>query len=718
MSTPAIDWTRHGTTTPSKYRFVLSFVLHSEIGNLELKNAPIEWKEIQLLLRRDKETHGVYIQAVVNSLTFIKEGKNLLQELYASKGVFSICNLFIYYLDHATRTYVSMPTSYKLDFNTYKLVNLTRSTNGVQINCLEEDMISKFQQRKNTTVDLNKLINIGGQAITPYADMWRNLSLPAINVYKTASFETVGTGNLTGGGTGTLYLYIPLSMLSSEITEAITQTGSADTVRDFDNGILHDNAVEIITGVKGTLYLHLTYITPGIDSLTVRLSVVSSDDSEYDGHNLAYYNSGYTGTKTIAVDESITVPVGKSLAIIITIAYSGAHSYNIGFDDSAVSMYQIFLTAASKLVESWPIYEAIERNLQIILDQQFPLYSEFFGKTTDIYNIADDVYPSENQLHLASIMTGLNIRGAYLVDTMMPVKFTELFKTLRACWAVGGGFETVGGLLVFRIEELAHFYQEVEVLDFTLRVNEIEIDREQYSEAMFAKLKTGYSKYNYEAIMGRGEYNTQNERTTIVPNDNEFDNIAPYRADTRGILELLLKPITVNGTEDVSGDEDIFIVKSQRTGSHYWLAETNENITAYLWSLFHDGSLNLYLTPVRNLIRNGQEINVGLGLVPGTTLAYQTSDKNNKLETTGEGFTIAESDDITTEQLADPLWYPELLTVEIPFYEADYVLLSANPLGYITLSDTLSGWVMDVRWTFAQNLATLKLIRRIIPPLS
>jgi hypothetical protein len=204
-----------------------------------------------------------------------------------------------------------------------------------------------------------------------------------------------------------------------------------------------------------------------------------------------------------------------------------------------------------------------------------------------------------------------------------------------------------------------------------------------------------------------------------VPNDNEFDNIAPFRADTRGILELLLKLITVNGTEDVSGDEDIFIVKSQRTGSHYWLAETNENITAYLWSLFHDGSLNLYLTPVRNLIRNGQEINVGLALVPGTPLTYQTSDKNNLLQTTGEGYTVSENQDIISDEvdpvahLAAPLWYPELLTVTMPFYEADYVLLSANPLGYITLSDTLSGWVMDVRWTFAQNEATLKLIRRI-----
>ncbi len=798
-TTPAIDWTRNGTSTPSKYRFVLSFVLHSEIGNLELKHAPLEWKEIELLLKRDLETHGVYITAVVNSLTFIKEGKNLLQDLYASKGVFSICNLFIYYLDHATRTYVSMPSSYKLDFNTYKLVNLTKTTNGITISALPTDIISKFQQRKNTEVDLNKLFNIDGGAIAPGPGTWESLSIPAIKVNKRAVLATSGTGNLTGVSYSTTYIYVPLTLGNSEITEAITEIGIPLVARDAAYGIIVGNVYES-TRIFGTIYLHLNSFTE-ITSLTLRLSVVNPDGSEADGHNLhAPYTSDFTGIKKIVVDESITVTVGTSLAIIVTVEFAGAFTFDISFTDSAITLTQLYIASTSILTKSWPIYRAIQRNLQIILGQQFPFYSEFFGLTDIPYNVADDCYASESQLRFANLVTGLNIRGGLLMDHTFPMKFTDLFKTLRAGWAIGGGFETVYGPILtanlisggsgylvddvltvaapaggtsatitvkrinisgailsfsittkgtnytkgakgttggtgssatinvlsldaplfFRIEELSHFYQEVEVLDLSARVNEIEIEREQDSSSMFAKLKTGYSKYEYETIMGRGEYNTENNRTTVVPNDNEFDNISPLRADTRGVLEMRLKPYDSTETEDVTGDEDVFIIKSQR-GSGYWNAELEENVAVEENTSLFDKSLNLYLTPVRNLIRNGQEINVGLALVPGTPLTYQTSDKNNLLKTTGEGYTVTENQNIivdetgTNPHLTAPLWYPELLNVTLPFYEADYVLLSANPLGYIKLSDTLSGWVREIKWTFAQNSATLKLKRRIIP---
>lgn len=711
MTFPLIDWTRNGTTTPSKYRFVLSFVLHSEIGNLELKNAPTEWKEIQLLMKRDPDMHGVHIEAIVNTLTFIKEGKNLLAELWASKGVYSICDLFIYYLDHTTRTYVSMPTSYKLDFNTYDLVPLSRSTNGVRINAMRNDLVSKFQQRKNTVVGLNKLVNIGGGTITDYAALERKLSIPAINIYKSASFA--GSGSLNGGATGIFYLYPNLSQIYSEIPESLSQTGDVGSVLDYTNGLLYNVPAEITAIVKGTIYFYVTSLSGTVTSITVRLSVVNSSNVETDGHTLENLTSDYPGQHAITVDESIVVPIGQTLSVIVTVTPAVGFTYSFAFNSSELTVQELYLASTEIKAESWPIYEAIERNLQIILDQQFPFYSDFFGRAD--CEVDWTPYAAESQLRFLNILTGYNIRGGVLSSCTVPMKFMDLFKTLRCMYAIGGGFETVEGQLRFRIEEISHFYQEVEALDLSARINEVEIEREQNSGAMFAKMKSGYSKFDYEAIMGRSEYNTSNDRTTTVPNDNEFNNISPLRADTRGVLEMRLKPIETTGTEDVTGDEDIFVVKSQK-GKDWWYAETNENVVVEDGtSLFQDGSLNLYLTPVRNLIRNGQEINAGLSYSPGEKLAYQTSSKYRGLKTTGEGYTIRESDDIEAVNLPAPLWYPEFLIVTLPFYEADYVLLSANPLGYITLSPTLSGWVEDARWTFAQNKITLKLKRRIIP---
>jgi hypothetical protein len=606
-----------------------------------------------------------------------------------------------------------MPSRYRLDFNTYRLVNLTRTTNGVQISCIEDDMVSKFQQRKNTVVDLRNLKGLSDFTIADYPDLLKDLAIPEISIYQFANYATNGTGNLSGGGSIQLYAYVPLTLSDSDISDTMSEVGAVGD-RDFDNGIIHAITEESTVIVKGTIYLYIGGYTG--DAITLRLSVVSSDDTEYDGHQLARYTTGFTGTKTIAIDDSIVVPAGKSLALILTLDAAGGFSYNLSFTSSFIQASVLVSSSPATVVQSYPVYEAIERNLQIILDTQYPMYSEFFGRTDTPWNTTPDYYVSENQLRFANILSGLNIRGMHHTDdnNPHPVKFMDLFSALKAIWCVGGGFEMVGTELRFRIEELAHFYQNTETLDLSARVNELEVQREQYSDVMFAKIKTGYSKFDYEAILGRGEYNTTQDRTTVVPNDNELNLICPLRADTRGILECILKAIDSTGTEDTKGDADLFVIKSQRGAIQDWDAETDENIVIDdNTSLFLTGSLNLYMTPLRNLIRNGRIVNTGLALMPGTEIAYQTSDKNATLTTTGEGITVTENQNIATEDLADPLWYPELLTIELPFYEADYIVLAASPLGYITLSENLSGWVMDVRWKFAQNSATLKLLRRI-----
>lgn len=710
-----IDYTRLGSDTPSKYRFVLSFVLHSEIGNLELKHAPLEWPDIELLMRRDKEMHGVHITAVVESVTFIKEGADLLKELYASKGLFSECSMYIYYLDHSTRTYVSLPTAYRLDFNTYKEVKLTKGINGVNISAIEDGTVSKFQQRKNTAVNLNNLKGLSGFTIADYSSLKKTVNLPEMTIFKVVQYANAATNNYTSSTHGTAYNYLPLTINGSDFIEAKSVVYYSGASLDRTKGLFVENETERTVHITGTVNFTINSIAGATSRMTISLLVLNIDNTLYATLDAQAFDENDSGAQTATIDETYTLPVDKTIILVgvALVGNEGGATVNVDFTGSDIDLRETISTAPASSVEGMPIYEALNRNLQIILDQQYPLYSEFFGRTDTIYNADDDVYLTENQLRFASVLSGLNVRGWPLTMAEMPMKFTDLFKSIKAIWAVGGGFEFVDSVLKFRIEELAHFYQETEILDLTGRVNQFEIEREQDGEAMFSNLKSGFSKFDYESISGRGEYNTTSQRTTVVPNDTEFNNVSPLRADTRGILALRLKPIETTGSEDTQSDSDVFLIKTQ--SGYDWDAETTENITAFTGSLFQTGSLNLYFTPTRNLIRHGAEINAGLGLMPGTELTYQYAEKNSALETTGEGYTIAENDDILASDLADPLWYPEILTVEVPFYEADYVAVTDNPHGYITLSDIYSGWIIDLRYKFAQNLATITLKRRITP---
>lgn len=692
-------------TTPGKYRFVLSFVLHSELGNLELKNAPLEWNDMQLVLKRNMETHGVDLTAVVGGLTFIKEGKQLLERLYAEKGIFAICSLYIYYLDYTTREYVAMPTSYKLDFNTYRVVKLIKSANGVQINALQNDIVSKFQQRKNTTVNLNNLTGLSGFTIPQYTALPSYMVLPSISVRKFATYsntEVYGYDNTT---TGLEYVYLKTLIVQSDFTESRDIIFSAG-VLDHLKGLFQTTVEEVVIDITGTISVVVNSLN---DTFTLKLIQVDASDNIVTAYTISAITT--TGTKSIAVDQEVTMLAGNSLVLVAEMKASSIYDVDFG----AVSINMVQVVSESEVttgVYSMPIYEAMERCLQIMLDKRFPFYSEFFGREDVVTNTSDDIYAAENQLRFASIASGLHLRGAELLAANIPVTFNSLFKTMQAIWNVGGCFEMVDNELRYRIEDMAYFYQDVEAVDLSGRVTGIEVEIEQDGEAMFARLKTGYAKYTYDAILGRGEYNTSHERTTVVPNDQEFNNVAPLRADTRGILSQIEKPLS---SEDVQGDEDVFIVKTQRLpDSVNWVGETSENITIEgATSLFDTGSLNLYFSPVRNLIRHGREINAGLDKVPGTKIAYQLSDKNNLLETTGEGYTIKESDDITASDLASPLWLPERVLVEVPFYEEDFVLLSANPHGYITISDTIQGWVVECNYEFTKNVANFILKRKI-----
>ncbi|MFA5727695.1 MAG: hypothetical protein WC886_08650, partial [Saccharofermentanaceae bacterium] len=505
-----IDWTRYGTTTPSKYRFTLAYILHSENGVLELKHAPLEWADMDLLLKRDPVTHGVYISAVVSSLTFIKEGKNLLQEIYASKGVFSQCDLFIYYLDHSTREYVSMPTSYKLDFNTYQLVNVSKSTNGVKINCLETDMVSKFQQRKDTEVNLNNLTGLSGFQIAPYVALKKNVNIGAISQYNAANYANSDVNNysiksLDVSVDTTEYIYTPMVFSYSDFFESANVTYAVRTGHNGASAFLTQMTEERILNIKGSYTFTINELSGLNNTLGIYLVVLDVSNNVLSSVTLATYAAGASGEKTLTINDDITA-VADSYVTIVAVSFleaAGSDEISISFGASNLQVTQALSSSPAITAESFPILEAIERCLQIICDIQFPLYSDFLGRLDTPYNLAGDCYTSENQLRFASMMPGICLRQMYMANQSFPVKFSDLFKTIRSIWCVGGGFETVGGLLKFRIEELAHFYQDDLALDLSARINEIEIETEQYAEGMFAKVKSGYAKFTYESDMGR-----------------------------------------------------------------------------------------------------------------------------------------------------------------------------------------------------------------------
>jgi hypothetical protein len=378
---------------------------------------------------------------------------------------------------------------------------------------------------------------------------------------------------------------------------------------------------------------------------------------------------------------------------------------------------QTVAQSPSKLTEGFPLYETIERNCQHILDAQYPVYSEFFGRNENMYDSVGNQYSVENQLRFAHIQTGMNLRGQSLTDATgsLPVKFNDLFKTIKSIWNVGYAFELINSLLRLRIEEYSYFFDGSgdPSLDLSGRISKYDIVSIVMPELVPVEISSGFNDYEYLQLNGRAEPNTTNKRTSKINTDTKLDNISEYRGDTKGILTALATPLD---TTDTNLDNGVYIIKTQRDGAR-WKPEKDKNITIVDdTSVFKEDQLNRYFTPSRMLIRQGNRITSGFTTsdLKASKFIFQTSDKLQTLKTTGEGYTIAENDDILISNLPNPIYKPIKHTVECSFDYQDLEAIKALPYRWIKFSETISGYLLNLKKKNNEAKAEITIIQRYV----
>ena len=109
-------------------------------------------------------------------------------------------------------------------------------------------------------------------------------------------------------------------------------------------------------------------------------------------------------------------------------------------------------------------------------------------------------------------------------------------------------------------------FKEVEVkdlgdecTDFEFRVNE---------SLIYARVRAGYDKQDYESVNGRDEWRFTSEYSTgVTLTDNALELISPYRADAYGIEFLAAK--RGEETTDDESDNDVFMIGVEEEESQY-----------------------------------------------------------------------------------------------------------------------------------------------------
>lgn len=712
----------NASNTPEKYRFRL---LNTESNQeITLKDPPIGWESGVIQIDRDIEIGGVFTSFQVSSLTFIKEGAAFLNTIWNEKEFNGKCDLIIEWFKFSIRDYVEMPSRFSLNFATAKLkVKVGNQSIGFLIEAKKEDILVKLENRRDKDVDISKIYfypngksyikTIGEAELKPYSDLKQIIKFPETH----DNFQTIwvsdytNSGNINNNKDHEIFTEFNTVFSANEFNESQEIDYQTDLINVNSVANLFNNSEE---DREVVFYWHIAI------EVTNRKGGIFNPQNVYaiilevvDGNAVIYTErvidiGKKTGTFAASGSNNFSLKLGESIRIYVkTDDTRGINAY---IRYSYFRITQNIATYSERDIESIPIYECFEIVLQHNLDVQFPFYSEFFGRQDTPYNLNGDVYSSENQLRFASIMSGLNIRGATLFDpnNPLPVSFDTLFKSLNAMYNLGYETEIRDGFERIRIENYDYFFEDIEVLDLSARISKYDIESEAMWELAYSEVKSGFKDYKYERINGRSEFNTESLRTSLINTASKYDIVSDIRADTMGISGKIIQGLTTVDTEE---DNELFIIKTQREGGD-WKPEKQENITVEEDSSLFDNTFNLYYSPTRMFKRHGNRLKGALIKFLSSYFRFQKSNKYQDLKTTGEEYTVTENDDILVNDLADPIFRPIKHIVTCFFTLDELQTFMANPKRYITLSNDIKIYILSLKKKNNENKATIEGIEK------
>lgn len=666
------------SATKKRWQFWLS---NASKGVMLLRYAPDGWEKSRFSIIRNEKYKGLFRKVSVNELTFVKDARDYLRDVYEGQGINAVCTFYVYRWNDTTQAYAEYFAG-KVDFSTYKI-----SETGVTVEAIDTSLHEKIKNRENTIVDLLKRTSIGGYSIPAFTGEPQQLTFPAFNIVAIATWNRPAAASTTSDAHR-----LPMQVVTSEFTEADDQA-----IDSTDNCFTASLANRTLA-IEGTACGTITFDEEEVSVLmTVQLLKNGANIATLDTIAISFATNYVF---SIAFSSSISIVTGDTLAIRVLL--SGVVSgHTTQYSDVWVQFRENIDSVSLSSCTAFPWYEALLRCCQHLADGNDVLISEKFGRTdTPIRTYAGDG-------EIGHITKGLYVRGANAYNSTLPVTLSDLFASLDALFCLGMGIE--GSQVV--VEELSYFFDTSVVLDISGRIRENAIGKEVLPSWHFNRISAGYGSFEYQATGGLSEFNTKSEFTTVISViDNIYSILSKYRADTQGIIAL--RKAGSNDTNDVKGDEDIFLVDAVRQSGLFY-ARTDEGFDEIGGGVDADNWYNVRLSPGRNLRRHGQVIRAGLERNLGSAVRWQTSDKNTQLysQMTGETAPIREDDDIVVNDLTAPMWWAEAYTVECELDYDDLTAILTNPRGLIKLADEKYGWILEVNAGNSENKAEMRLLR-------
>jgi len=691
------------SNTEKRFRYTL---LTKDDPSLTMYHAPEGWETGELTFIRDPLYKGVIESYSTDSLKFVKEAKNFIQTAYERGGIDYEITIYIDILNNSF-SYQRYFTG-KLDLSTYEI-------NSINVSC--EVIPSGFQNvvlnRDDIKVDLfnTKFIGGGDRAMPQISGVPITTIIPTYDAIANADWRFVDNITLTPG-TVSHWSGMDINATEFESTEAISQDINLFVGNAPENFFL--SLIDRTVLLVGNVTMIFQSFSVATDfNMTLKLYKNDSIIQSWSDSALAVHGV----TFSFDVDESIILLANDVLRLAVE--STAIVSYNISYSTSALSMSEsVGDTLPASSVRSFPVFEFVTRILQLYSGEVYPLESTLLGRTDS----EPTSYGADGEFSLITFTNGLLIRLFDVSQVTFNASLKDAFKTLNGILNIGLGFED-GKVVIenekyfYDIEDNPDYpvtdtekYTTNQILDLSTWLNDEVISKAVLPEWYANEIKVGYNSFEYENIQGLKEFNTKSNYVTPLKSIKRLlDLVSPFRFDTQGVNKLRAKPQNAFGTEDVSGDNDVFGFDVKR--ATVFEVKTDDDFILVSGGIDPAQSYNLNFTPRRNLERHGNRIS-SMRFAAGDEIQWMKSDKNTKLVTqkTGE-VEKPENEDLLVNDLDAGYWMPEAYQVEAPIDEDTVTALQLNSRGVVKIGTDKYGWLLECQTNNENKKGSFKLLR-------
>jgi hypothetical protein len=631
--------------------------------------SPSGWDEIAIQIIRNKNYFGVD-RSVSIPLAYVKDGCKILKHILYNFGIEESVYLIIgsQKLDYTAG--VNYGFWYKqiykgeIDFSTFNHFN-----ERVTCATLEDGLAKYLKANEKTKYELP--MNVA-EAI--------NVKMDGVVLRQKSTFV------VTNGYQNFNKQHVPnLMLISSEAYQSFNAT-STDRFQVIDNASLFNSNNHFLTTENTSENTEIKIDFNFGVTVTTSLSVIPNCGSKLivrefnllgvatNSFDIVSYGNGHSLYQNHKLSGSVTftgVPDRKYFLIMV---YTIGGVIAVGSSADGVTSW-IYDNGPNDLITANYTYRFKSTYIKAFRPQY--IFDKLINLVTEGKYVADISGYLNNKYKNIVFVCGNSIRG--LSDAVMKISFDDFFQHFDSFDSVG--IVDYGKKIGFNERALLidkdNFILLPEPVNGTLKISIAK-------DMLFNEYQTGYPPMDNDIgiLNGNDEFNSKTVFSVgATKSPMSLDKVSKINASCYKIEGIRVTTM-LKDTTDYKEDNNLFVIhiaENMVVGvgdipDHYLLDRT---LNATATGLLEPNSVfNLFLSPKRNLIRNGGWIRSLFYKGDSKKLSFTSSDKNSDVACGG----IIEKADVNISDLAEPFLSPIQFDAEFSVPDDTLEMLDLNPL--------------------------------------